>query len=367
MRYFLIALICVFICSQVRAQTTQTNPEFKFIQTNLPSTLEKELNLNAKLGWRVHTIPDLPFQKKLGALLFKSGSIQKYEYLVLAAARHGTLDQEFKDATKLGFELCGVATIDIPAGELLPINPDKENLFVLERELSRTAPKKEYLILRTRKFSTSLKEMNTGITEGFYPEFHAIADDNSIKQNIPVANLALPESFLTVLSRNISGQTSESNRPDPIRIQPDRNIKKMYESINNLAKEGYSIDCQYRGGGIFMSRPTDKTNNSYEYKPLRFALKSASLLKNFNEIGSQGYACNCLWYFEKKLNAPTTKYEYRFIFKSSETSINEEINAQKTSGFVLIQLVNSIRFIDAFGPRLNPTYMLIFQKTTSDK
>ena len=89
-------------------QSSAPIQEFLFIDTRDASTLEKELNSNAQLGWRLHQLPKSSLANSIGALLTRAEAGKRYQYKVLATRRVSTIEKEFTQAaadvysTKIG-------------------------------------------------------------------------------------------------------------------------------------------------------------------------------------------------------------------------------------------------------------------------
>ena len=78
--------------------------EFLFIDTRDASTLEKELNSNAQLGWRLHQLPRSTLANSVGSLLTRVETGKRYQYKVLATRRVSTIEKEFAQAAAEGWE-----------------------------------------------------------------------------------------------------------------------------------------------------------------------------------------------------------------------------------------------------------------------
>src|SRR5262245_41754544 len=89
-------------------QPAAPTQEFLFIDTVDASTLEKELNSQAQLGWRLDRLPKSSLANSMGALLTRAEAGKQYQYKVLATRRVSTIEKEFTQAaadvysTKIG-------------------------------------------------------------------------------------------------------------------------------------------------------------------------------------------------------------------------------------------------------------------------
>src|SRR5262245_47182121 len=114
--------------------------EFLFIDTRDASTLEKELNSNAQLGWRLHQLPRSTLANSVGALLTRVEAGKRYQYKVLATRRVSTIEKEFAQVAAEGWEFRGsVSRFDF--GDMMMMaftHVGSESFMVLEREAGET-------------------------------------------------------------------------------------------------------------------------------------------------------------------------------------------------------------------------------------
>jgi len=138
----------------VAAQT-----KFKLLATNKTSTMEKELNQAAELGFRFEGFnggETMFGGKETVAILSSTGEGKaRYKYKLLATNKTSTMQKELQEYGDLGFEYKGQAVFETTFG-------GKEVVTILERDLTVTdIPKYEYQLFATNKTSTMEKELNT--------------------------------------------------------------------------------------------------------------------------------------------------------------------------------------------------------------
>ncbi|MFT3744504.1 MAG: hypothetical protein QM785_09420 [Pyrinomonadaceae bacterium] len=132
---------------------------FKLLATNKTSTMEKELNQAAELGYRFEGFnggETMFGGKETVAILSHSGeSKPKYKYKLLATNKTSTMQKELQEYGNAGFEYKGQAVFETTFG-------GKEVVTILEKDLAITdLPKHEYKLFATNKTSTMEKELNT--------------------------------------------------------------------------------------------------------------------------------------------------------------------------------------------------------------
>ena len=160
----LMALTALTLLLCVPSLIAQTY-EYRVLATNRTSSMEEELNETAASGFRL--------QSAMGGQRFFSGSEvavimsradgeteARYHYRVLAANKTSTLQKELQDAARDGYEYRAQTVFDTAfAG--------KEVVVILERDLDRSEPPAEYLVLATSRTSTMDKELANAGDQGY--------------------------------------------------------------------------------------------------------------------------------------------------------------------------------------------------------
>jgi hypothetical protein len=150
---FCVGLICAIQVSAM-AQT-----KFKLLATKKTSTMEKELNEAADLGYRFEGFNggETMFGGKESVAILSSyaDSKTKYKYKLLATNKTSTMQKELQEYGDAGFEYKGQAVFQTTFG-------GNEVVIILEKDLSITEiPKYEYKLFATNKTSTMEKELNS--------------------------------------------------------------------------------------------------------------------------------------------------------------------------------------------------------------
>ena len=139
--------------------------EHRVLATSRTSTMEKELNENAKAGFRLQSAMGghrLLAGNEVAVIMSRPAGERTghYSYRVLAANKTSTMQHELQAAADDGYEYCAQTVFNTAYG-------GKEVVVILERELGTTEPKSEYLLLATNRTSTMDKEAAEAGTKGF--------------------------------------------------------------------------------------------------------------------------------------------------------------------------------------------------------
>lgn len=139
--------------------------EFRLLATNKTSTMQKEMNEAANVGFG--------FEGTMGGETSFGGSEvvvimsrvqaatrKRYEYELLATSKTSTMQRELQQAGNEGFEFKGQSVYSSTFG-------GKEVVVILERDLDTKPMQWEYRLLATKKTSTMQKELNEAGAEGF--------------------------------------------------------------------------------------------------------------------------------------------------------------------------------------------------------
>lgn len=137
--------------------------EYKLLATNKTSTMEKELNQAAALGFRFEGV--MGGETSFGGhevvcILSHQVERGRYEYRLLATSKTSTMQKELTEAGARGFLYRGQTVYDSTFG-------GREVLIILERDTTRAPRHLEYRLQATKKTSTMEKELNQVGTEGF--------------------------------------------------------------------------------------------------------------------------------------------------------------------------------------------------------
>ncbi|MFN7930156.1 MAG: hypothetical protein U0Y68_19985 [Blastocatellia bacterium] len=336
---FLLALI---LTNAIYAQNKES--EYLFINTQASGTLEKELNQQAAQGWHLLLLPKGYGADSMGALLGRNEDEKKFEYKVLAATRIGTLENEFKDAVKQGFDYRGVITTQ----RLLV---GGETLLVLERVQGQTLAQNEYVFLNTKKESTLEKEMESTVSQGYVPVGFTRTEDRSVKQQMFGIMAGSPMELTMILARKRETPASEMGQRE-FKILTTYKISTLEKEMNQAAKEGYRFFYAAPNTIAIVARDPKNKTAQYEYKLLG-THKVGTMEKEMNELGATGFsyratstgAGGLTTVFEKKIGMPAAKYETKLVTKLTDTSTNKTIQDMKKSGFELIDISNLGQFL----------------------
>ena len=145
--------------------STVAQTKFKLLATNKTSTMEKELNQAAELGYHFEGFnggETMFGGKESVAILSKNdNSTIKYKYRLLATNKTSTMQKELQEYGDDGYEFKGQAVFETTFG-------GKEVVTILEKDTSVTEiTKYEYKLFATNKTSTMEKELNEGGTQGY--------------------------------------------------------------------------------------------------------------------------------------------------------------------------------------------------------
>lgn len=158
---FFLLLLFHFSATLSKAQQT----DFKVLSTSKTSTMQKEMNEVAKLGFRYEGV--MGGETSFGGdevvvIMSKEANTQsknKYEYRLLATKKTSTMQKEMKALGEEGFEYKGQTVFNTTFG-------GKEVVVIMERNTdSKTVY--EYRLLATKKTSTMQKELQEAGNAGY--------------------------------------------------------------------------------------------------------------------------------------------------------------------------------------------------------
>jgi hypothetical protein len=139
--------------------------EFRLLATNKTSTMQKEMNEAANVGF--HFEGTMGGETSFGGsevvvIMSRDPAVtkQRYEYKLLATSKTSTMQKELQQAGNAGFEFKGQSVYSSTFG-------GKEVVVILERDFEAKPMQWEYKLLATKKTSTMQKELNEAGAEGF--------------------------------------------------------------------------------------------------------------------------------------------------------------------------------------------------------
>jgi hypothetical protein len=164
-------LLCCFLISFLAAlvQTISLQAsaiQYRLLATKKTSTMEKEVNAAASKGFRFEGV--MGGETALGGaetvVLMSSKDHQAYpagfEYRLLATNKTSTMQKELQAAAVLGYEYRGQTVFETAFG-------GKEVVLILERDRASTAGRHDYRLLATSKTSTMQEELAEAGEAGF--------------------------------------------------------------------------------------------------------------------------------------------------------------------------------------------------------
>ena len=146
--------------------TGDKHSDYRLLATNKTSTMEKELNEAAGVGYRFEGVSggETAFGGNQTVIVMSkdadSGATPRYQYKLLATNKTSTMQKELQDAGDAGFDYRGQAVFETAFG-------GQEVVIILERERNASPPPFEYKLLATLKTSTMEKELLEASGSGF--------------------------------------------------------------------------------------------------------------------------------------------------------------------------------------------------------
>ncbi|MCC7009397.1 MAG: hypothetical protein IT184_11305 [Acidobacteria bacterium] len=139
--------------------------DYRVLSTSKTSTLEKEMNDAAQAGFRFEAVMGGETGiggKEVVAIMSRAAAPHdRYEYRLLATNKTSTMQKELQQAAELGFEYRGQTVFESMFG-------GKEVTCILERNVDRRGmPAYQYKLLATTKTSTMQKELQAAGADGF--------------------------------------------------------------------------------------------------------------------------------------------------------------------------------------------------------
>ena len=152
--------------AQDAAPPVDTRHEYKLLATNKTSTMEKELNEAAEVGFRFEGVMggQTGFGgKEVVSILSRPIGAKVtpgYEYKLCATTKTSTMQKEIAEAAAAGYQYRGQSVSDTMFG-------GQEVIVIMERTRGDSAARFEYKLLATNKTSTMQKEMSEAAEAGF--------------------------------------------------------------------------------------------------------------------------------------------------------------------------------------------------------
>jgi hypothetical protein len=151
----LVLLVSVTPAAPSQKPAIDPNLQNLVLATQRTTTMQKELDVAAKQGFRV--VAGLPHDDEVVLLLDRvPQSSTPYTYRLLATNRTSTMEKELNEAGRDGFRFMPRTTVE----------KGDEVLLVMERDPQPTQ-RYEYKLLATNRTSTLQKELNEASKDGF--------------------------------------------------------------------------------------------------------------------------------------------------------------------------------------------------------
>ena len=328
--------------------------EFLFIDTRDASTLEKELNSNAQLGWRLHQLPKSSLANSIGALLTRAEAGKRYQYKVLATRRVSTIEKEFTQAAAEGWEFRGLLS-RFDFGDMMMMaftHVGGESFMVMEREVGEAKRRFEYRLLSAQREKTIQRELDQAVAEGYLPLAIAVGQDTS------GAMVLLGPQFVfnVVLSRSIESPDADKGRYE-YRFLRAAKVNTLEKEMNQAAKEGFRYYLSTPPLAVLMRREKEKAEKGrYEYHLLA-TLKKATMEKEMNEQGALGYhyvatgaGLGIATFFEHDTvkKADGARRAYLILKAARDATIQKQIGESLAAGWALRDLTNTEEYVVVF-------------------
>jgi hypothetical protein len=328
--------------------------ELLFIDTRDASTLEKELNSNAQLGWRLHQLPKSSLANSIGALLTRAEAGKQYQYKVLATRRVSTIEKEFSQAAAEGWEFRGLLS-RFDFGDMMIMaftHVGGESFMVMEREVGETKPRFEYRLLSAQREKTIQRELDQAVAEGYLPLAIAVGQDTS------GAMVLLGPQFVfnVVLGRRIESSDADKGRYE-YRFLRTAKVNTLEKEMNLAAREGFRYYLSTPPLAALMRRKKEKAEKGrYEYHLLA-TLKKATMEIEMNGQGALGYhyvatgaGLGIATFFEHDTveKADGARRAYLILKAARDATIQKKIGESLAAGWTLRDLTNTEEYVVVF-------------------
>jgi hypothetical protein len=158
-----LAALALVVCSAPGA-LAQGKVEYRVLSTSKTSTMEKEMQLAAALGFRFGDVTGgstAAAGAEVVVIMTKVAEPVEFEYRLLATSKTSTMQRELQDAGDVGFEFKGQTVFKSAFG-------GQEVVAILERTKDQRVSRRwEYRLLATSKTSTMQKELSEAGAQGF--------------------------------------------------------------------------------------------------------------------------------------------------------------------------------------------------------
>lgn len=168
-RLALLAALLTISCFAAEAVKTEQPAEgaiaYRVLATNKTSTMEKEMNEAAELGFELSDMmggETLGGNEIVSVMIKRAGasSERRFEYKLLATSKTSTMLKELNEAGALGFRYRGQSVAETAFG-------GQEVVSVLSRSIEEPARRYVYQLRATKRTKTMDKELNEAGQEGF--------------------------------------------------------------------------------------------------------------------------------------------------------------------------------------------------------
>jgi len=335
-------------------QPAAPTQEFLFIDTRDASTLEKELNSQAQLGWRLDRLPKSSLANSMGALLTRAEAGKQYQYKVLATRRVSTIEKEFTQAAAEGWEFRGLLS-RFDFGDMMMMaftHVGGESFMVMEREVGETKRRFEYRLLSAQREKTIQRELDQAVAEGYLPLAIAVGQDTG------GAMVLLGPQFVfnVVLSRSIESPDADKGRYE-YRFLRTAKVNTLDKEMNQAAKEGFRYYLSTPPLAVLMRREKEKAEKGrYDYHLLA-TLKKATMEKEMNEQGALGYhyvatgaGLGIATFFEHDTveKADGARRAYLILKAAKDATIQKQIGESLAAGWTLRDLTHLGEYVIVF-------------------
>jgi hypothetical protein len=160
------AAVATLLIASSSSAAAQTRPgiEYRVLATNKTSTMEKELNAAAELGFRFQSAMGgetaIGGNEVVSVVSRTDGAKGHYAYRLLATSRTSTMEKELQAAAEAGFEYRAQTVFNSAFG-------GDEVVCILERDRDVTEPRGQYRLVATTKTSTLEKELAEAGAAGY--------------------------------------------------------------------------------------------------------------------------------------------------------------------------------------------------------
>ncbi len=165
MRQFVLCLMLAFSLTVFAQDAPLPTVEYKLLATSKTSTMQKEMNETAALGFRFAGVMggETSFGGPETVVIMAKGAKKEeepYRYKLLATSKTSTMQKEIQEAGDLGYTYKGQTVFETAFG-------GKEVVVILEREPDADRGVWDYKLLATKKTGTMQKELSQAGEQGY--------------------------------------------------------------------------------------------------------------------------------------------------------------------------------------------------------